>query len=255
MHGIRENEIEKDSGHMIDSTMVDQGIIPFVTYDGKYLCEGIPMLIYLGAGCALRDDQALEVLMPSITIWESLMPDYTDYYFNIVDLYGGENNVKISLVCDILSDILDGVSGRGFFADADTHLEDALYEILDVDMMRYESAQESAATQNEAINSFLSSDAIMNFLETGSGTVDTVSEMIDYYADFYLDAEILKNDIRWLRSYRTGDLKEASELSTTINKQIYEQSSIKFNLDKTDNIGDVLDIGMLALDTAVTSIT
>ena len=252
-HGLREIVIEKDTGHLIDSNFVDQGNINLLYHNGDYLCEGIPMLMYLGAACTLKDEKALEVLMPPITIWESIMPDYLDYYFNITELYGGENNVKISLACDIIADVLDGVSGHGLFANADTHLEDALYEILDVDMVKYESVQESLAEQNQKVNSFLSSDGLKTFLEGGSSATDAVNEMIDYYADFYLDCEILKNEIRWQRSYRAGDLDSASDLSSKINHQIYEQSVIKSDLNVVEDMNGLLDIGMVALDTAITS--
>ena len=251
--GLRELVIEKSSGHLVDCDFVDQGNIGIIQYDGKYLCEGIPMLMYLGAACALKENQVLEVMMPTITIWESIMPDYLDYYFNITELYGGEDNVKISLACDIIADVLDGVSGHGLFANGDTHLEDALYEILNVDMMKYESVQESITAQNQSVNEFLASEGLSTFLDGSSSGIDSVSELLDYYADFYLDGEILKNEIRWQRSYSAGDLDTASSLSKEINQQVYEQSAIKANLANTDNIGDALDVGMIALDTAITS--
>lgn len=251
--GLRELVIEKSSGHLVDCDFVDQGNIDIIQYDGKYLCEGIPMLMYLGAACALKENQVLEVMMPTITIWESIMPDYLDYYFNITELYGGEDNVKISLACDIIADVLDGVSGHGLFANGDTHLEDALYEILNVDMMKYESVQESITAQNQSVNEFLTSEGLSTFLDGSSSGVDSVSELLDYYADFYLDGEILKNEIRWQRSYSAGDLDTASSLSKEINQQVYEQSAIKANLGNADNVGDALDLGMIALDTAITS--
>ena len=251
--GLRELVIEKSSGHLVDCDFVDQGNIGIIQYDGKYLCEGIPMLMYLGAACALKENQVLEVMIPTITIWESIMPDYLDYYFNVTELYGGEDNVKISLACDIIADVLDGVSGHGLFANGDTHLEDALYEILNVDMMKYESVQESITAQNQSVNEFLASEGLSTFLDGSSSGIDSVSELLDYYADFYLDGEILKNEIRWQRSYSAGDLDTASSLSKEINQQVYEQSAIKANLANADNIGDALDVGMIALDTAITS--
>lgn len=251
--GLRELVIDKDTGHLVDSDLVDQGNIDLIQYNGDYLCEGIPMLMYLGAACTMKNDKALEVLMPSITIWESIMPDYLDYYFDIKKLYGGEGNIKFSLACDIIADVLDGVSGHGLFADADTHLEDALYEILNVDMMKYESVQEASAEQNQNLNDFLSSESVNTFLEGGSSVTGAVGELLDYYAGFYLDSEILKNEIKWQRSYHAGDLKDASEFSMKINQQIYEQSAIKSNINTANNIGDALKVGMVALDTALTS--
>lgn len=251
--GLRELVIDKDAGHLVDSDLVDQGNIDLIQYNGDYLCEGIPMLMYLGAACTLKDDKALEVLMPSITIWESIMPDYLDYYFDIKKLYGGEGNIKFSLACDIIADVLDGVSGHGLFADADTHLEDALYEILNVDMMKYESVQESSAEQNQDLNNFLSSERVSTFLKGGSSVTGAVGELLDYYASFYLDGEILKNEIKWQRSYRAGDLEAASDFSMKINQQVYKQSSIKLNINTENNISNALKVGMVALDTALTS--
>lgn len=251
--GLRELVIDKNTGHLVDSDLVDQGNIDLIQYNGEYMCEGIPMLMYLGAACTLKDNKALEVLMPSITIWESIMPDYLDYYFDIKKLYGGEGNIKFSLACDIIADVLDGVSGHGLFADADTHLEDALYEILNVDMMKYESVQESSAEQNQDLNNFLSSKRVSTFLKGGSSVTGAVGELLDYYAGFYLDGEILKNEIKWQRSYRAGDLETASDFSMKINQQVYKQSSIKSNINTANNIGDALKVGMVALDTALTS--
>lgn len=84
-HGIREIRIEKETGHMTDCNCVDQGIIDILEYNGKYLCEGIPMLTYLGANCTIKDGKALEILMPSSTIWESVMPAFTIWEAEIPD--------------------------------------------------------------------------------------------------------------------------------------------------------------------------
>lgn len=241
--GLREIVIEKSSGNLTDCEYVNQGNIDIVKYNGDYLCEGIPMLMYLGASCTIKEDKALEVMMPDITIWEAIMPDYLDYYVNIADLYGGENNVKICLACDIIADVLDGINGHGLFADANTHIEDALYEILNVDITKYESVKELMADKNQRVNDFLSGEWVSDFLDTGSSATSTVKEIIDYYSNFYFAGEISDS----------GDLKEASELSKEINQQLYEQAVIKANLDEADNILKTLDIGKIALDTAITS--
>lgn len=249
-HGLREIVIDKATGHMTDSDIVDQGNIILLEYDGEYLCEGIPMLIYLGATCTISEHNKLEVLMPVFTIWESIMPDYLDYYFNINELYGGEDNVKISLICDIIADVLDGVSGHGLMANADAHLEDALYEILNVDMMKYASVQETASAQNQKINDFLSSAVFGTMLDTGDNMYDAVYESLDYYSRFYVSA---KNDILLDMMIQTDDLEYASELASQIKEQVYAQSATKANLKNAKQAQSFMDIGMLAFDTAITS--
>ncbi len=249
-HGIREIVIDKSTGHMTDSGFVDQGNIVLLEYDGEYLCEGIPMLIYLGATCTINEHNKLKVLMPAFTIWESIMPDYLDYHFSINELYGGEDNVKISLICDIIADVLDGVSGHGLMANADTHLEDALYEILNVDMMKYSSVKEISSAQNQKINDFLSSAVFETMLDTGDNMYDTVYEAFDYYFRFYVSSN---NDILLDMMTETDDLEYASELASQIKEQVYSQSAAKANLKNAKKAQGFMDIGMLAFDIAITS--
>lgn len=248
-HGLRELVINKSTGQMVDSGMVDQGNISLLNYNGIYLCEGIPMLQYLGAMCSIRNEK-IEIIMPSFTIWESIMPDYLDYCFNINELYGGEDNVKKSLILDIIADVLDGVSGHGLMANADMHLEDALYEILNVDMMKYLNAQDTATTLNQKINNFLSSAAFNTALDTGDNTYDAVYEALDYYVKFYVSG---KNDILLDMMTQTDDLEYASDLASQIQKQVYSQSAAKANLKSAKTAQSFMDVGMLAFDTAITS--
>ena len=252
-HGLREVVITKSDGHMVDSGIVDQGNISLLEYNGMYLCEGIPMLQYLGAACSIHEEKELEVLMPTYTIWESIMPDYLDYYFDINQLYGGENNVKISLVCDIIADVLDGVSGHGLLGSYDIHMEDALYEVLNVDMMKYSSVKQSASEENQKINDFLTSDVYGFILDGSEKTVDGVYEVLDYYAGFYLNTEIWKNSYLEKLYFDAGDLKSASELGSQINKQVYTQSVMQADLKDVKANMSLLSVGMLAFDTAVTS--
>lgn len=111
-HGIREIRIEKATGHMTDCNCVDQGIIDILEYNGKYLCEGIPMLTYLGADCTVKDGKALEILMhsytiweavmPTFTIWESVIPDYADMYLNRITDRAVDSIVDFSSLSDDL---------------------------------------------------------------------------------------------------------------------------------------------------------
>lgn len=251
--GVREIVIDKETGHMVDCTYVDQGNITLLRFNDRYLCEGIPMLRYLGAACSIRDENVLEVLMPMYTFWESIMPDYLDYYFDINKLYGGEDSVKISIICDILADILDGVSGHGMMGSYDVHMEDALYEVLKVDMMKYTSVQQSVTEENQKINDFLTSDVYQFILDGSEKTVDATYEVLDYYAGFYLNTQIWKNSYLEKLYFDAGDLKAASEMGSQINKQVYEQSVMQADLKNVKVNKELLSAGMLALDTAVTS--
>lgn len=248
-HGVREIKIEKATGNVTDTIvgiveqgdMVEYGEIPVLEHNGSYYCEAIPLLLCLGASCAINEDGKLEILMPSYTIYEAILPEYWTWYEDVGELYGGEEGVENAITCALISDIFDFVGGEGIFANFDDHIENACYEIVDIDVMEYSSVQGEVIERNQKINSFFSSlDA--------SKTVG--AEAANYYVDFYLETQILESEAKWLKSYKAGDLEEASQLSKQINQQVYEQSKLKSNAQYADDIAGAL---MLAVDTAVTS--
>lgn len=248
-HGIREIKIEKATGSITDTMvgiveqgdMVEYGKIPVLAHNGSYYCEAIPMLLCLGAACGINEDGKLEILMPSYTIYEAILPEYWTWYDDVDELYGGEEGVKNAITCALISDIFDFAHGEGFFASFDDHIENACYEIVDIDVMEYSSVQGEAIERNQKINSFfISLDAVKTF----------GIEAMNYYIDFFLDADILNNEVKWLRNYHAGNLEEASKLSKQINQQVYDQSKLKFNTQTADDISSAL---LLAVDTAVTS--
>ena len=251
--GMRQLVIDKSSGNMSDSDWVEQGQIDCLEFNGEYLCEGIPMLMYLGAACTVNAAGELEVLMPTYTFWEAFMPDYLDYYFDIYEMYGGEIGVKVSLACDVIADIFDGISGRGIWATFDDHYKDALYETIYVDTMKYEFAQQREVDKNQKINDLLSSNSFKNGLELGENSIEFTYDALEHYAGFYLNTQIAKNEYLWKTCYEAGNLKKASELSSEINKQVYTQTAMQVELKTVKGATPLLEAGLFAFDTAMTS--
>ena len=250
--GIREITIEKNSGYMVDCGFVDQGNIELVEYNGNWLCEAVPMLKYLGASCVINEKGNFEVMMPTATIWEAIMQNYWGYYFNVFQAYGKKNMI-ISLACDITADLFDGINGHGIFLTSDTYFKDALYEILDVDTMEYKSAQILAGKENENINEFLSVEIKEDLSEILHGGrdpgVDVLKDTINYYTDSYFDSRIIKDEFAWQNLYKNGDFNGSALWSKKINEKICEKFSFK---GKVNLAYDILDIGLLAFDTAKT---
>lgn len=250
--GVRKITIEKDTGHMTDINSIDQGEIDMLEYNGKWLCEGVPMLQYLGAECNLKDDK-FDILMPSFTIWESIMTDFTNYYVDMVELAGGEFSYRLQYFLDvfvnnILAPLLNSDTGHGFLAMEDDYYEAALYEILDVEINEYDNVQTAGAEEKKKINDFIS-----ECLEGSLLTYNAAYEMMDYYGNYYLDNMILELDDMYQSSYRAGNSKLISELSSKINHQIFEQSVIQLDLNTAETTKDLLDVGKIALDAAKTS--
>ena len=250
--GIREITIEKNSGYMVDCGFVDQGNIELVEYNGNWLCEAVPMLKYMGASCAINEKGNFEVMMPTATIWEAIMQNYWGYYFNVFQAYG-KRNMIISLACDITADLFDGINGHGIFLTSDTYFKDALYEILDVDTMEYKSAQILAGKENENINEFLSAEIKEDLSEILHGGrdpgVDVLKDTINYYIDSYFDSGIIRDEFAWQNLYKDGDFNSSALWSKKINEKICKKFSVK---GKVNLAYDILDIGLLAFDTAKT---
>lgn len=247
--GVRKITIEKDTGHMTDINSIDQGEIDMLEYNGKWLCEGVPMLQYLGAECNLKDDK-FDILMPSFTIWESIMTNFTNYYVDMVELAGGEFSYRLQYFLDvfvnnILAPLLNSGTGHGFLAMEDDYYEAALYEILDVEINGYDNVQTAGAEEKKKINDFIS-----ECLEGGSLTYDAAYEMIDYYGKYYFDNMISELNALRQSNYRTGNSELISKLSSEIKDQTYKKSIMKMDMT-TSKI--TFDVGIVALDAAYTS--
>ena len=250
--GVRKITIEKDTGHMTDINSIDQGEIDMLEYNGKWLCEGVPMLQYLGAECNLKDDK-FDILMPSFTIWESIMTNFTNYYVDMVELAGGEFSYRLQYFLDvfvnnILAPLLNSGTGHGFLAMEDDYYEAALYEILDVEINGYDNVQTAGADVKKKINDFIS-----ECLEGGSLTYDAAYEMIDYYGKYYFDNMISELNALRQSNYRTGNSELISKLSSEIQDQTYKQSIMKMDMDTSKITKKFFDVGMVALDAAHTS--
>ncbi|MBP3570090.1 MAG: hypothetical protein J6K04_13120 [Lachnospiraceae bacterium] len=179
--GVRKIVIEKKTGHMYDFGSVDQGEVLFFEQDGTYFYEAIPMLTYLGASCEVGEENILEVYMPMYTIWEAIMPEYEKLLFDMEVIHGGESDLKGNLICAMISDILDVRKGHGIFANGNTYIEDALHEVLKLDMMQYSLVQAEVAKQNQAVNTFLSSERVQNYLNQQEKLEEAVRNLVKKY--------------------------------------------------------------------------
>ncbi len=240
-HGTRELEINVETCVMNDSGIKDQGTIKLKKVDNSYLCEAVPMLLYLGADCSIDGDTGcFQVLMPMITFWEAFMPDYLAYHFNTEDWLGSKKNVEISLYCDILIDLMDVTNGHGLYA-TDQHYEDALYDILDVDLYSYESVQRIVEIETNKLDNFLKSDRFSNFF---SQELNIGQELFNGYADYYMTGKVAVGNVNETYQYLQGNYGTASEIGHQINLNVCKQIDLQ-------NVGkDAVGISAMALDTA-----
>ena len=136
VQGIYRAEIDIDKGIYKDSCYNRWNYKPLIVSD-RVCVNAIAFLTLLGAKCELKGNM-LSVTRPNYTFWEAIDPNTFDYVITQDELYGGKAFKVISLTCDVLMDMLfenplDYISGN--FA------QNALFDMLNNDVLKYESAQ------------------------------------------------------------------------------------------------------------------
>ncbi|MBR5565303.1 MAG: hypothetical protein IKW08_03955 [Roseburia sp.] len=262
--GARTVSISKETGKLLDCNYIETGSVPIRHIEGQYLIEGIPMLIYLGATCSVTETGELCVMMPWITLWEALMPEYEKYCFDINGLYGGEVSVKISVVCDIVAEILDIGDEKIFPSGKETRYENALHAMLGVDTREYESVQELAALQNKVLNKFLTSTAITSKYQEQFEQQETISkngmefwglaeELFEVSMDYFGEVEREAGVRSWQKAFLKEDKTKMAEVAAENSKIIYTQAAEKAEISKLSTYQDFLEVVMLTADIVNTS--
>lgn len=250
-HGIRQIVIDKKACKAEDHILRiarDQNIerelpVEVITHEDGYYLEAVPMLMYMGATCTIVNDGALTVWMPPYTIYESIREGYWNWKIDIEDLYGGQENIDDAIACAVWSDFFDFVNGEGIQTSFDIHIENAMYEILDVDVLEYNSAQTAAAKLTEELNNFL---AVCGEEHTSAST---------FLMELYLNLQETQISHGTLLCQLNGILKNTDEvdrISKELNQKLYEHLETKRTVEE---IGTFMDACTLALDIAVTSDT
>lgn len=250
-HGLRQIVIDKKTCKAEDHILgiaQDQNIerelpVAMITHEDGYYFEAVPMLMYMGATCSIVDDGALNIWMPPFTIYESILEGYWNWKVDLESLYGGQENIDDAIACAVWSDLFDFVNGEGIQTNFDIHIENAMYEILAVDVLKYNSAQTLAAQVMEELNGFLEVCA------------EEHTSAVPFLLEQYLNAQesqINHGALLCQINGKAGDTDEVARISKELNQQLYEHLETKRAFDE---IGSFLDASTLALDIAVTSHT
>lgn len=158
MKGLRRVGISKSNGELIDNLAQKYSQrINQIEYNGKFLCEMVPLLKYLGATCSVYNG-ILVVAMPAFNLWEASTATFDlPALLRSIALPRVNYNVGLSLSIDMLMDMLDAINGHGLLGfDAELHKKDALYEVLRTNINEYSSVKtldgESISKHNRLVN-------------------------------------------------------------------------------------------------------
>ncbi len=139
VQGCYRAEIDLDKGKYKDNFLNSWDYQPLIV--GNKICvDAVAFLTLFGTTCELNGN-VLSVTRPNYTFWEAIDPKAFDYAITQDELFSGKGAKYVSLVCDVLMDMIyenpfDVVSGN--FAKR------TLYDMLDKDVMKYESAQKES---------------------------------------------------------------------------------------------------------------
>lgn len=176
MQGTRKLKINVETCVMNDSDIRDQGTINLKKFDNFYLCEAVPMLLYLGADCSINEETGcFQVLMPMITFWEAFMPDYLHYHFNTEEWMGSKEDVEKALFCDILAELIDVTNGHGLYATDFEQVENYMAEYLYL----MTNCTIVPIVDYNSLNDDILNAAIVN--ELAAGTNNVVGESLKEY--------------------------------------------------------------------------
>lgn len=178
--GVRKICIQKETGDLLDyiryvhvtggnEHIINQITIPYLLIESKYYYECIPLLTYLGAECKTSELGGLIVTMPAYTLWETIVPDMEKYWrdtnINNQSVEEKQWTIRIDVANDLLGDIWSIPEKWGDTYKTGEYLEQALYEVFDVNVMKFESVRnhigETNKVKNENIESLLTAADIM----------------------------------------------------------------------------------------------
>lgn len=233
----------------LEKYALDNTDVSVVNIDSQYMIELIPWLRYMGAECKLIDN-CLEVSMPYRTLWESIMPDLHDNTHNKVETERSTAHnawdVSVSVVVDVISDV------PGFFKymltdtwkdvtgqqSGDKYVEEAIYDILQVDYSKSLQVNEKVNTINDYVD-FSNSDVI-----------DTANSIFEFaYEDYnsylpYLTNNISPDKYKKLcdRATKIDSLQKNTEVlnfvlccAATINERLNYSDDAKQSLNSVLN--------------------
>lgn len=271
--GERIISISKEDGHLLDCGCIDQEMVPIQYYNGEYMLEGIPMLTYLGATCTVTEKGYLNICVPWITYWEATMPNYEEYCFDINALYGSEASVKVSLICDIIADLMDVSEGGILPAGKSKRYQSALYETLKMDMNSYEGVQKLTAWKNAATDAFLSSETVTAIFQSeferiqqtehvkstqqerdenslksnqnGAEFYELAQEMLEESMDVFWEKERQGGIENWQNAFSDGNAAKMAEAAAENSEVLYHQAYAKSALKKMSGYQDFLDVVMV----------
>ena len=191
--GVRVIRIQKETGFLIDHAyyihcsnsyehIIEETNIPFLMIDSQYYYECVPLLTYLGAECRVSELGGLIVTMPAYTLWEAIAPNMEKYWrdTNITNQSVEEKqwSIRINVANDLLGDVWSIPEKWGDTYKTGEYLEQSLYEILDVNVMSFDSVQKLIGEENKATNDNV--EALLTANETLFDTYGALKGLGDY---------------------------------------------------------------------------
>ena len=150
--------------------------------ENEYAVPALAFLSYFKL-IAFIEDGTLYCRMSETTAWEALNVDFKNSLIDIYQLYGGEGNVKLSLILDIIMDFI-----IGDMSTSENYLGDAFLSALKVNLYDYDSVKKYKKSSQNKLYSDLHSSYGKEFIDAIKDTVSVSVEPVQWYIQHYYNA-------------------------------------------------------------------
>lgn len=237
--GLRSVEINHTDGILREEEQSTE--INTFAYQNTYLVEAIPLLRYLGAECSYNDNDGIfYCLMPDDTIWSVLqdareMQSKTLYHYSYF-FPDYEKRIRIEIIYDCLMNLN--------IPAVDDYYSEAIYDILDSNCYDYDSVKTETEKRVAAMNSFLSSDEMLEIYDVSKDVANMGAEK---YIEFYLNQQLQGLNQEWIKAVEDLDVQKSADISYEINIKSCQLYESKGYLNKIgDSVKSMLYVANIA---------
>lgn len=219
-HGILNTTFDYEQQQFSDGWQTVE--TKLINTDSYYLVPAIEFLSYFGANVDIdRTNETLYCFMPDCTPWEAMNVDYENTLVDIYELYGGKENVELSLTLDILLDFFLNGTPNG-----DEYLIDAYNSALSINLSDFDSIQQYQKTRDEEIYNYLTSDEGQTAANYVSNALNQSISGVEYLCASYYNTIELKFADLVKNSYNAGHLDESTHYAEQILNAYRKKNTI-----------------------------
>ena len=246
-HGTREIRMSKSLQQITEKAAeTNESHFTIRIINGIEFVPAQAMLTYLGATCTLLNN-VIQVSMPAYTNWEAMDFNIDEYNLDINEIWGSESDLTANITCDVIMQMIYGI---GIFGSINTVIEDAMYDVLNVDMFDYDSCNvENLKIINKLNNSLKSNDILVETANAYNNLEfkDKITKVIDMVSD---STGLIGENL-----LQTANQTQSIISKGELNSLLVKSAKSKYLCDELSTASNYVDAVILTADIVSTAYT